>query len=269
LKLADFGLARSMETPILDQIQSNKSTTMAGGSSGPAVGGGPEFTNKVITMWYRPPEILLGATHYGPAVDVWSAGCILAELFLKKPLFAGKSELDQLRLVVDMLGAPHIDAWQHLLQLQQMANTSSSSSSSSKPGSSKKEKSSPIISAEQAMQTFGFTPNAAAAAAGGGSAAGGSSPAAFAVDNDGITPSPGGGGGGGASANKPPRARLRERYAHKIPADALLLLEKMLDWDPRKRSSAESALRHRYFWTARSNRARVDRSGRRRRWSLS
>merc|ERR1711860_46681 len=45
------------------------------------------YTNKVITLWYRPPELLLGEERYGPAIDVWSCGCILGELFIKKPLF--------------------------------------------------------------------------------------------------------------------------------------------------------------------------------------
>ena len=45
------------------------------------------YTNKVITLWYRPPELLLGEERYGPAIDVWSCGCILGELFCKKPLF--------------------------------------------------------------------------------------------------------------------------------------------------------------------------------------
>lgn len=46
-----------------------------------------QYTNKVITLWYRPPELLLGEERYGPAIDVWSCGCILGELFLKHPLF--------------------------------------------------------------------------------------------------------------------------------------------------------------------------------------
>lgn len=52
------------------------------------------YTNGVITLWYRPPELLLGEIIYGPAVDVWSCGCILAELFLRKPLFQVYSILD-------------------------------------------------------------------------------------------------------------------------------------------------------------------------------
>lgn len=63
VKLADFGLAR---------LYSDE---------------GRPYTNKVITLWYRPPELLLGEERYGPAIDVWSCGCILGELFAKKPLF--------------------------------------------------------------------------------------------------------------------------------------------------------------------------------------
>lgn len=66
--MADFGLARLYN---------------AGDKERP-------YTNKVITLWYRPPELLLGEEKYGPAIDVWSCGCILGELFLKKPLFQVK-----------------------------------------------------------------------------------------------------------------------------------------------------------------------------------
>lgn len=64
IKLGDFGLARL--------FSSNKERP---------------YTNKVITLWYRPPELLLGEERYGPAIDVWSCGCILGELFQKRPLF--------------------------------------------------------------------------------------------------------------------------------------------------------------------------------------
>lgn len=57
------------------------------------------MTNNVITLWYRPPELLLGLNKYGCAVDMWSAGCIFAELILRKPLFPGKTELEQLDLI--------------------------------------------------------------------------------------------------------------------------------------------------------------------------
>jgi serine/threonine protein kinase len=77
LKLADFGLARSFVNPA-DNLQ----------VLGRGIEGAPhELTNNVITMWYRPPELLLGARIYGPAVDIWSAGCVMAELELVRPLF--------------------------------------------------------------------------------------------------------------------------------------------------------------------------------------
>jgi len=81
-------------------------------------GNSQEFTNKVITLWYRPPELLLGATKYGTAVDIWSAGCILAELILGKPLFTGKTEMEQLQLIFEMLGTPTPETWEGFQDLK-------------------------------------------------------------------------------------------------------------------------------------------------------
>ena len=53
----------------------------------------------MITLWYRPPELLLGATRYGPCVDCWGVGCIFAELIIGKPLFPAKVEQEQLELI--------------------------------------------------------------------------------------------------------------------------------------------------------------------------
>jgi cyclin-dependent kinase 12/13 len=71
LKLADFGLARSFSS---DQ-------------------NGQPLTNRVITLWYRPPELLMGSTRYTPAVDMWSVGCIFAELLHGKPILPGRNEV--------------------------------------------------------------------------------------------------------------------------------------------------------------------------------
>jgi cyclin-dependent kinase 12/13 len=92
VKLADFGLARS--TLSSDGRESRV-----------------DMTNNVITMWYKPPELLLGAVRYGSAVDMWSAGCVLAELELGRPLFPGKAELEQLDLICRALGTPGEDVW--------------------------------------------------------------------------------------------------------------------------------------------------------------
>jgi serine/threonine protein kinase len=54
------------------------------------------MTQMVVTLWYRAPELLLGTTIYGPAIDVWSVGCVFAELLTGKALFDGRSELEQL-----------------------------------------------------------------------------------------------------------------------------------------------------------------------------
>ena len=81
VKLADFGLARS-------------------------AGDKKRLTPKVITLWYRPPELLMGQQEYDYAVDIWSAGCILAELFLGKPLLPGRDESDQIAKIFDIFGTP-------------------------------------------------------------------------------------------------------------------------------------------------------------------
>ena len=70
LKIADFGLATFFDP---DRRQ--------------------PMTSRVVTLWYRPPELLLGATYYGVGVDLWSAGCILAELLAGKPIMPGRTEV--------------------------------------------------------------------------------------------------------------------------------------------------------------------------------
>jgi cyclin-dependent kinase 12/13 len=92
LKLADFGLAR----PIIQNADNSSSA---------------RYTNNVITLWYRPPELLLGAEQYGTHVDMWSVGCILAELLFKKPIFPGKTEVEQLDLIWKLCGTPTPELW--------------------------------------------------------------------------------------------------------------------------------------------------------------
>ncbi|KAF6762283.1 CMGC/CDK/CRK7 protein kinase [Ephemerocybe angulata] len=94
LKLADFGLARF--------YQKRRRS---------------DYTNRVITLWYRPPELLFGATIYGAEVDMWSAGCIMLELFTKKPVFQGNDEINQLQVIFKILGTPTPDRWLGLLNL--------------------------------------------------------------------------------------------------------------------------------------------------------
>lgn len=70
-----------------------------------------KFTNRVITLTYRPPELLLGSTNYGPAVDIWSAGCIFAELLHGKPIMFGRNEPEQLFKIFELCGSPDEFNW--------------------------------------------------------------------------------------------------------------------------------------------------------------
>ncbi|KAL0367670.1 UNVERIFIED_CONTAM: putative serine/threonine-protein kinase [Sesamum radiatum] len=88
LKIADFGLASTFDP--------NNRMPM---------------TSRVVTLWYRPPELLLGATEYGVGVDLWSAGCILAELFAGKPIMTGRTEVEQLHRIFKLCGSPSEEYW--------------------------------------------------------------------------------------------------------------------------------------------------------------
>ncbi|XP_039930980.1 cyclin-dependent kinase 10 isoform X1 [Hirundo rustica] len=87
VKIADFGLARTYGMP-------------------------PKpMTPKVVTLWYRAPELLLGMTTQTTSIDMWAAGCILAELLAHKPLLPGTSEIHQIDLIVQLLGTPNENIW--------------------------------------------------------------------------------------------------------------------------------------------------------------
>ncbi|XP_028770749.1 probable serine/threonine-protein kinase At1g54610 [Neltuma alba] len=88
LKIADFGLASFFDP--------NRKLPM---------------TNRVVTLWYRPLELLLGATEYGVGVDLWSAGCILGELLAGKPIMPGRTEVEQLHKIYKLCGSPSDEYW--------------------------------------------------------------------------------------------------------------------------------------------------------------
>ncbi|CAJ1935637.1 unnamed protein product [Sphenostylis stenocarpa] len=87
LKICDFGLARQYGSPL------------------------KPYTHLVVTLWYRAPELLLGAKQYSTAIDMWSLGCIMAELLSKEPLFNGRTEFDQLDKIFRILGTPNEAIW--------------------------------------------------------------------------------------------------------------------------------------------------------------
>jgi len=82
LKLADFGLARAFGIPVRS------------------------YTHEVVTLWYRAPDVLMGSRRYSTPVDIWSVGCIFAEMVNGRPLVAGTSEGDQLDRIFRLLGTP-------------------------------------------------------------------------------------------------------------------------------------------------------------------
>lgn len=69
------------------------------------------YENQVASRWYRAPELLFGSTHYSPKVDLWSCGCILAELNNRSPLFQGKNDIDQITCIMSVLGSPNEENW--------------------------------------------------------------------------------------------------------------------------------------------------------------
>jgi len=93
LKIADFGLARAFGIPIRS------------------------YTHEVVTQWYRAPEILLGMPRYSIPIDVWSIGCIFAEMATKQPLFPGDSEIDQLFRISRTLGTFNEENWPGVTKL--------------------------------------------------------------------------------------------------------------------------------------------------------
>ena len=103
LVIADFGISRPSGPP----AAAAPADTAAGAADDDD---GPLLTSYAVTRWYRPPELLCGNKRYGTAVDMWSAGCVLAELLGRAPAFAGPDHMAMLRSIVAQLGPPSDDA---------------------------------------------------------------------------------------------------------------------------------------------------------------
>uniref|UniRef100_A0A8C7GB98 Cyclin dependent kinase 18 n=1 Tax=Oncorhynchus kisutch TaxID=8019 RepID=A0A8C7GB98_ONCKI len=69
------------------------------------------YSNEVVTLWYRPPEVLLGTTEYSTPIDMWGVGCILFEMATGRPMFPGSSVKEELHLVFRIIGTPKEDSW--------------------------------------------------------------------------------------------------------------------------------------------------------------
>lgn len=92
LKLGDFGLARAFGIPV------------------------NTFSNEVVTLWYRAPDVLLGSRTYNTSIDIWSAGCIMAEMYTGRPLFPGTTNEDQIIKIFRIMGTPTERTWPGITQ---------------------------------------------------------------------------------------------------------------------------------------------------------
>lgn len=99
LKLGDFGLARAFGIPV------------------------NTFSNEVVTLWYRAPDVLLGSRTYNTSIDIWSAGCIMAEMFSGRPLFPGTTNEDQIIRIFRIMGTPTERTWPGLSQFPEYKTT--------------------------------------------------------------------------------------------------------------------------------------------------
>jgi len=98
LKLADFGLARAKSVPT------------------------KTYSNEVVTLWYRPPDVLLGSTEYSTPIDMWGVGCIFYEMASGRPLFPGSTVEDELHLIFKVLGTPTEDNWPGIARSEELAS---------------------------------------------------------------------------------------------------------------------------------------------------
>lgn len=95
LKLGDFGLARAFGIPV------------------------NTFSNEVVTLWYRAPDVLLGSRTYNTSIDIWSVGCIMAEMYSGRPLFPGTTNDDQMVRIFRIMGTPTEHTWPGITQFPQ------------------------------------------------------------------------------------------------------------------------------------------------------
>jgi len=98
LKLADFGLARAKSVPT------------------------KTYSNEVVTLWYRPPDVLLGSTEYSTPIDMWGVGCIFYEMSSGRPLFPGSTVEDELHLIFKVLGTPTEETWPGISKSEDLQN---------------------------------------------------------------------------------------------------------------------------------------------------
>ncbi|ETN73815.1 kinase domain protein [Necator americanus] len=133
LKLADFGLARPFYVVVALENNANGNVThfsikiivthicnvlLAMKHSIHSAGHTRQlYTNRVVTLWYRPPELLLGDRQYTTSIDMWGAGCIMAELWTRSPIMQGDTEQKQLTMICNLCGSIDKDSWDRVSEL--------------------------------------------------------------------------------------------------------------------------------------------------------
>jgi serine/threonine protein kinase len=133
VKLADFGLAR--ERVMSPSCEAKKKRPITSGTA--TTDDDAQLTPKVVTLWYRAPELLLGAETYTSAIDMWACGCIFAELLLREPLLPGASDMEQLDKIFRLLGRPSDRDWRAMATLPHADKIQLASSSRSRASTSR------------------------------------------------------------------------------------------------------------------------------------
>ena len=113
LKLCDFGLARRISMHSKGRIKAMGGTD----AESPTAIVPMHLTPNVVSLWYRPPELLFHSEFYDFGVDMWGLGCVIAELLIGVPLFKGKNEMNQLQKIFDLIDKPSINAWPEMVDM--------------------------------------------------------------------------------------------------------------------------------------------------------
>ena len=110
IKIADFGLSRSYNPHVNNSKYNNSNNSHSNSIR--------NLTNKVITLWYRPPELLLGSTRYDSSIDMWSTGCVFSEMLIGRPPFRGTKEKEQLDYIFEKCGTPNAETWLEAIEMK-------------------------------------------------------------------------------------------------------------------------------------------------------
>ncbi|KAJ9505022.1 hypothetical protein QJQ45_026151, partial [Haematococcus lacustris] len=215
VRVADFGLARIFQAPLRSLAENGI----------------------VVTIWYRAPELLLGARHYTRAVDVWAAGCILAELCTLRPLFQGTElkpnnpfQSDQVDRIFKVLGHPDTATWPQLPHLPHWANNNNNVRV--------RKPEHPLPPPPAPEPHTGPEPGGPPQGPGGGRSGGNVAWARMQLEKEVVR---------GMKEALPGWARGVIPAECQLPAEAWDLLARMLEYDPVARITAEEALAHPYF----------------------